>query len=221
MVQNRSHAVMAQRSEPHDSLDFFPTPAWATRALIEHVMIGGGWRLDQIKEMDVHECACGQGHMAKPLSEYFKSVLASDCHDYGFGRTHDFLMPGKPLGKTEWIITNPPFKLGAEFILRALEIARVGVAMLVRTSFIESVSRYENIFSRRAPLYVAPFVERVPMFKGRVDPSGSTATSYCWLVWATSNDRPFFCETHIKWIPPCRKMLERDHDYFPLAPEVP
>lgn len=38
MAQNTSSAVMAQRSEPHDSLDDFPTPPWATRALIKRVI---------------------------------------------------------------------------------------------------------------------------------------------------------------------------------------
>ena len=37
MSQNRSSAVMQQRSEPHDSLDDFPTPPWATRALCQHL----------------------------------------------------------------------------------------------------------------------------------------------------------------------------------------
>ena len=37
-MQNKSHAVMAQRTEPSDSQDFFPTPPWATRALMEHVL---------------------------------------------------------------------------------------------------------------------------------------------------------------------------------------
>jgi hypothetical protein len=31
-------AVMAQRREPPDSLDYFPTPPWATRALFRHVL---------------------------------------------------------------------------------------------------------------------------------------------------------------------------------------
>jgi hypothetical protein len=35
MAQNTSHAVMAQRKEAHDSLEFLPTPAWGTRALCE------------------------------------------------------------------------------------------------------------------------------------------------------------------------------------------
>ena len=36
--QNRSHAVMAQRSEAANSLDNFPTPPWATRTLLEIVL---------------------------------------------------------------------------------------------------------------------------------------------------------------------------------------
>jgi hypothetical protein len=37
-MQNISHAVMAQRNEPKDSRDDFPTPPRATRGLIEHVL---------------------------------------------------------------------------------------------------------------------------------------------------------------------------------------
>ena len=33
-----STAVMARRVEPADSLDYFPTPPWATRAFCEHVL---------------------------------------------------------------------------------------------------------------------------------------------------------------------------------------
>src|SRR5688572_3651299 len=31
-------AVMAQRREPPDALDYFPTPPWASRALFRHVL---------------------------------------------------------------------------------------------------------------------------------------------------------------------------------------
>jgi hypothetical protein len=65
--QNTSYAVMAQRIEAQDSLDDFPTPPWATRALIEHVL-GGKKR---VKSQVCLEPACGSGHMAKVLSEYF------------------------------------------------------------------------------------------------------------------------------------------------------
>lgn len=62
------------------------------------------------------------------------------------------------------------------------------------------------------PTIVAPFVERIPMFRGRIDPTGSSATSYTWLVWIKGiNPRP------VVWIPPCRKALERAGDYDPLV----
>jgi|tagenome__1003787_1003787.scaffolds.fasta_scaffold20922105_5 hypothetical protein len=35
-MQNTSHAVMAQRVEPKDSADDFPTPPWATRACVPY-----------------------------------------------------------------------------------------------------------------------------------------------------------------------------------------
>jgi hypothetical protein len=41
MRQNTSHAVMAQRFEPLDSLDDFPTPPWATRALCGYLVQAG------------------------------------------------------------------------------------------------------------------------------------------------------------------------------------
>src|ERR1700732_3921459 len=58
--QNTSYAVMAPRIEAQDSLDDFPTPPWATRALIEHVL-GGKKR---VKSQVCLEPACGFGEMA-------------------------------------------------------------------------------------------------------------------------------------------------------------
>ena len=85
--QNTSHAVMAQRLEPLDSLDDFPTPPWATRALCEHLIEAG----QNLARKSVWEPACGQGYMARPLSEYFGAVYASDVHPYGYGEVCDFL----------------------------------------------------------------------------------------------------------------------------------
>ena len=46
---------------------------------------------------------------------------------------------------------------------------RIGVAVLARTVFLESVGRYEAIFRDRPPGKFAQFVERVPMVRGRLD----------------------------------------------------
>ncbi len=76
-MQNTTHAVMSQRVEASDSPDDFPTPPWATRALLEHI-IGPA----EVKLRTCLEPACGAGHMAKVLKEYFADVRCSDAHDY-------------------------------------------------------------------------------------------------------------------------------------------
>lgn len=197
-------AVMARRAEPADSLDFFPTPPWATRALLEHVIpFAGGmcW-----------EPAAGEGHMAAVLAERFDEVLRTDVHDYGglhavgsfVGEGADIVPSPNP--QPDWVITNPPFKLGLEFALRAL-VEADNVALLVRTAWLEGRNRYERLFRDRPPSIVAPFVERVPMVKGRWDPEASTATAYAWVVW-----EGIALDTRLEWIPPSRERLTHPDD---------
>ena len=127
MRQNTSHAVMAQRVEPLDSLDDFPTPPWATRALFEHVIDG-----QEFNHQSCWEPACGKGHMAKVLNEYFGEVIASDIFPYGYGSTRDFLDEAM-VQEVDWIITNPPFNRAEKFAAKALSIATTGVAIFARS----------------------------------------------------------------------------------------
>ena len=163
--QNTSHAVMAQRVEAKDSPDDFPTPPWATRALIEHILDGK----EELANRSCLEPACGAGHMARVLMEYFGTVHHSDAYDYGFGPVHDFLKHPFEVNSVDWVITNPPFRLSEEFVIHALKIAKEGVAILARTVFIESAGRYRNLFEHTPPTKFAQFAERVPMIKGRLD----------------------------------------------------
>jgi len=203
-MQNRSHAVMSQRVEPVESLDDFPTPPWATRALLEHVISEAS-----DASQSCLEPACNRGFMAEPLKEYFNSVTASDIADYGYGETRDFLTQAYQANSFDWVITNPPFKFAEDFVHEGLRVARVGVAMLARTVFLESVGRYDRLFKLTPPSIFAQFTERVPMFKGRLDAKGSTATGYAWFVWIKGcNQAP-----RLAWVPPCRKRLERPEDY--------
>jgi hypothetical protein len=121
--------------------------------------------------------------MSVTLAHYFREVASFDVFDYSFGRIADFLKVKHADQSFDWVITNPPFRLGEEFINRSMKIARHGVAMLTRTVFIESVGRYERLFKSNPPSRFAQFTERVPMVKGRVDKRASTATGYAWLVW--------------------------------------
>jgi hypothetical protein len=225
MSQNTSSAVMQSRTEAHDSLDDFPTPPWATRALMEHVIFPSSGLLGRrdMARMRVWEPCANRGYMVKPLQEYFHYIDASDIHDYGMGYPqHDFLMPYMPTSEPDWIVTNPPFRLAEQIIQRGRDIALQGVAVLVRSAFLEGVDRYHTLFSISPPTLVAQFSERVIMHKGVLrDPSTeyfdertqtmkrpSTATSYTWLVWCVGMPR----QPPI-WIPPCRRLLERAGDY--------
>lgn len=203
-MQNTSHAVMAQRTEPRDSPDDFPTPPWATRALLEYVISD-----HDIASQSCLEPACGAGHMARALSEYFADVRYADAFHYGYGDVRDFLTYPYETNAVDWVITNPPFRLAEEFVLRALRVARHGVAILARTVFLESSGRYRRIFEENPPSRFAQFVERVPMVKGRLDMKASTATGYAWLVW----EKGVGGHPRLMWVPPCRKRLERLSDY--------
>jgi predicted RNA methylase len=209
---NGASAVMAERRDPTDALDFFPTPPWATRALMEHVLTP-----DDFEGCDAWDACAGEGHMVGVLGEYFAKVHASDVHDYGKGYgVGSFVGAGLDLARLatqpDWLVMNPPFNLGIEFALRAMQEARVGVAMLMRSVWPEGKRRYREIFSRpeRSPVLMAQFSERVPMHKGRWVVNGSTATSYSWFVWRRhGGNQP---RQHVMIPPECRRRLMRPDD---------
>ncbi len=202
MGANTSSAVMQQRSEPHDSLDDFPTPPWATRALLARLLPFGP------VPKTCREPAANRGHMVRPLAEMFRSVKASDIFDYGAGFSQADYLFGPDPEPVDWTITNPPFRLAEQFIDRARRTSRIGVAVIVRTAFLEGQARYDSLFSKTPPALVLQFAERVVMHKGRLAPKGSTATAYCWLVWYWESKG-----TRFEWIATCRAAMQRRDDY--------
>ena len=191
----------ASSQNSRNAADFYATPPECTVALLknfQHLFEGGR----------VWEPACGNGAISEVLKDYRLDVISTDLHDRGYGDSGmNFLTADCICGS---IITNPPFKTAEKFIIEAHRVARVGVAMLVRTVFLESIGRYERLFSQNSPSYFAQYVERVPMVKGRLDRKASTATGYGWIVWEKTQPK---LSCSLKWIPPSRRRLEKDLDY--------
>ncbi len=208
MAQNTSTAVMQRRVAGTDHLDFYPTPPWATRALCEWIVTSR--RHPDLSDLTAWDPACGEHDMVRPLREFFGSVAATDVAPHKGGHeVVDFLWPTEQ--RADWIITNPPFKLAEQFAVTALARAERGVALLVRTAFLEGVGRLSRLFAPEPPTDIFQFSERVVMHHGHLSKEGSTATAYCWVVWL----KPLkgCVGTHFHWIAPCRKRLERDFDY--------
>jgi hypothetical protein len=173
-----------------EELDYFPTPPWAARAGAELIKT-----LDP-EALTCLEPACGGGHMVHGLKDYFTHVYASDVFFHEspveFPRSVlDFLSPDVRLGRVDWIITNPPFKVAADFVRLGLERASRGVAMLLRIAFLEGQARHPLLYGETPVTVVAPFAERVPMVKGRWDPAASSATAYAWFIWLKPSVNPF------------------------------
>ena len=207
MAGNKSSAVMQQRHVSRDGLDLFPTPPWATRGFIDHM-------LPEIRGRKVWEPAAGRGHMVHVLQGLGCDVFASDIVDHGqLGGPLDAIgdfqcevsppMPHFADGsrRADWIFTNPPFKAAPNFIQLALARAD-NVAMLCRIAFLESEGRFNSLFSTNPPDLVAVYAERVPMCKGVWDAEATTASCYAWFVWRAAGAG----ETRLDYIPPdCRQ----------------
>jgi hypothetical protein len=166
--------------------DFFPTPKWATHALIDNEGFKG----------DIWECACGDGSMSAVLEQTGRNIISSDLYDRGYGEAnHDFLESWR---KAPNIITNPPFNAAEGFVETGLEKASQKFALLLRLAFLEGGNRQRTIFSKAPPSRVWVFSERITFYPAGAVQKGSGTTAYAWFVW----DKNASNGTELKWFEP-------------------
>lgn len=158
--------------------DFYETPPWMTRALLDHV--------PEICGTVLESCA-GDNSIAHVLStEGGLSVITNDI-DPARGSDHcacasDLLML-KGI-EPDWIVTNPPYQmpLCTQIVEASVEMARVGVAMMLRISFEEPTAKVNPR---------GPFLERRPLSRKLVMPrhsftgnGKSDSATTAWMIWA-------------------------------------
>lgn len=165
--------------------DFFPTPAWATHALIDNEKFDGG----------IWECACGDGAMSNVLNQA-SDVTSSDMYNRGYGDAGvDFLEAN---WQADNIVTNPPYNAAESFAANGVKLARKKFALLLRLAFLEGANRANTIFSNTPPSRVWVFSERITFYPAGAVQQGSGTTAYAWFVW--DKDAP--TETQLKWFKP-------------------
>lgn len=182
---NGSHKPKLKRTADRDGPDYFPTPAWATEALIEREKFVG----------DIWEPACGDGAMSRVLSDAGFRVTSSDLYDRGFGTSGvDFLEASRPAAN---IITNPPYNAAEGFVHTGLRLAKRKLALLLRLAFLEGANRRRTIFDPKPPTRVWVFSRRITFYPPGVTRAGSGTTAYAWLVWDKDNRQR---GTQVKWL---------------------
>lgn len=166
--------------------DFFPTPKWATFALIENEKFTG----------DIWESACGDGAMSRVLEQTGRPVFSSDLHNRGYGESgRDFLTWSR---KADNIVTNPPYNSAEGFVAAGVKNASRKFALLLRLAFLEGANRANTIFATSPPARVWVFSERITFYPSGVEPKGSGTTAYAWFVW----DKAVAGRTELKWFKP-------------------
>jgi len=184
----------AKRRADLDGPDFYPTPKWATHALIDNEKFRG----------DIWECACGDGSMSEVLAVTGSKIKSSDLYDRGFGEIGiDFLNTKR---KAENIITNPPYNAAEGFVATALKQAEHKFALLLRLAFLEGSHRTKTIFHVNPPSRVWVFSERITFYMKGATIAGSGTTAYAWFVWDKNHSGP----TELAWFKPGYKSRYRD-----------
>jgi hypothetical protein len=153
--------------------DFYPTPGGATHELLRHVNVFGR----------VLECCSGDLSMSWVLggSRFVAGVWTNDIDPQRSAKSHgDAADPSwwRSIETFDWVVTNPPFLKAAEILKLAHQHAYVGVAMLLRLSFLEPCEGRALFLAENPPdkLIVLPRIS----FTG----DGKTDSVTCaWFVW--------------------------------------
>lgn len=144
----------------------------------------------------VWEPACGDGAIAKPLAETGRKVFISDLYDYGLEDAWhgvDYLTEPLPEG-CEGVVTNPPFRLAAEFAKKAIAETNY-VALLLRLQFLEGVKRQDFLQKHLSRVYVSS--RRLPMMhrRGWKGPLSTSNQAFAWFIFQRYNPTP----TELGW----------------------
>lgn len=176
--------------------DLYQTPPAAVEALIAAERQFGGL------PHCIWEPACGPGAIVRVLRVHGHEVIATDLVDYSCPDStsrRDFLLEGTRCARAEAILTNPPYKLAAEFVAMALSLAPK-VYMLLRLAFLEGGNGPRRRSVLRAAVLDGGILARVHLFRNRLPMMhrdgwdgpklDDSAMPFAWFVWDRAHTGP-------------------------------
>ncbi|NCB78547.1 MAG: hypothetical protein EOM41_00845 [Bacilli bacterium] len=191
-----------KRDKSKSYCDLYNTPEVALDKLFAHPSVG-----ININSRFLEPC-CGKGVITEYLKKQQKiedyNIWSMDIVDHGYDQldsTEDFLALDVDafcddiFVEPEYIITNPPYKLAKEFVLKGLKVAKEQYHLL-RLSFLEGKSRYEELFALGHLKGVYVFTSRITCSEGIEEIPTANSVTYCWLHF----DREFVGQPTLYWI---------------------
>lgn len=172
--------------------DLYQTPFSLTKQLLSRENFQGL----------VLEPACGNRAISKMLIKYSYGGISDDLQN-----GYDFLKENRIWDN---IITNPPFSLADEFILKAKELYKNKIAFLMPLNYLHGQKRYEkNIFKELVRIYV---FTRYPLLTDTVREDGKYETGmmvYAWYIW----EKGYKGKAEINWIDNNKFILRKNEIY--------
>jgi len=189
-----TYKTSSRRYSKRASLEFYPTPPEAVRALLSVETFEGS----------VWEPACGYGDISKVFLDAGHKVISTDLAHRNFGRGGvDFLKTTKPLAKN--IITNPPYGrygLGDAFVRKALiHVKKTGgaVAMLLNLRSLCNPKRHKKFL--KTPPSAIYLLDELTCWPYGIKGSFSSRIAkqqYCWVLWKPNHTG----QTKLGWLSP-------------------
>jgi len=172
----------ARRIVDNSGPDYYPTPAWAVRALLEFETFTG----------TINEPCCGEGFLSNALVAGGYTVDSSDLYDYGYGTP---FIDAFSLKDIENVVTNPPYNIATEMTAHFLKETNKKLALLTRVSFLESVRRYQ-MFQDYPPARVYLFPQRLSFCPKDAEVQGGGTVAHAWIIW----DKAHRGNTELLWL---------------------
>lgn len=152
----------------------------------------------------VWECACGNGHISKVLKQRGYNVISTDIiqREYPCDKVINFLeLKQNSDFCADTIMTNPPYKDATKFVLKALELVKIGdyIVFYLKDRFLEGAERYNKIFKEYPPRYVYCHVDRQnTAMCGDFDKycKNTNTQFFIWCIW----QKGYSGSTLLRWI---------------------
>lgn len=149
-------------------------------------------------DKNILEPCAGNGHIAKVFKENGYNVTCGDLlqREYPLDKVWNFLEDATEFNGD--IVTNPPYNLATEFVIKSLDIIPNGnkVVMFLKLTFLESKKR-KPLFDTKQLKTIYVFTNRTACAKnGEEKYFGAGAVAYAWYVW----EKGYNGDPIIKWI---------------------